>query len=61
METSGIRIGATNLAILGYSEEDILRLGNWIGDVVCNDKDDASLIQELTAKYNEQFVKNEYQ
>ncbi|WP_299962376.1 aminotransferase class V-fold PLP-dependent enzyme [uncultured Roseobacter sp.] len=50
-KTSGLRIGATNLAILGYDDTDIKRLGGWLASLIRSGKNDQSLIQELVQKY----------
>ncbi len=56
MQTSGLRIGTTNLAILGYDDEDVIRLGKWIGEVIVGQSENTSLVKELTAKYNRRFI-----
>lgn len=49
--TSGIRIGATNLAILNYSDPDVVALARWVAGVVNNEEVDNDLIGALQAKY----------
>jgi glycine hydroxymethyltransferase len=54
MVTSGIRIGSACITILGYSDDDVLRLSHWLANRFTHEEaDDAStLIGELTARYN---------
>jgi len=52
METSGIRIGTTNLAILGYELEDTELLAQWIARHIHRENDDAEIIARLVEKYH---------
>lgn len=52
LHTSGIRIGVTNLAILGYSDQDAYRLGTWIADVIVDQNNNHRLIKDLIGKYH---------
>jgi glycine hydroxymethyltransferase len=51
MHTSGLRLGSTNLTILGYEDIDVSRLGHWIADVIEGTKVDVDFIPELLRKY----------
>lgn len=51
LHTSGLRIGSTNLAILGYEDADIRRLGHWIADLIDGVHVEANLVRALLAKY----------
>ncbi|SMF09350.1 serine hydroxymethyltransferase [Desulfovibrio gilichinskyi] len=51
-ETSGLRIGTTNLAILDYEESDINLLGSWIAQLINGGDISQRLIKQLTQKYN---------
>jgi glycine hydroxymethyltransferase len=51
LHTSGLRIGSANLAILGYEDTDIRRLGHWIADLIDGMDVETGLIRELLSKY----------
>jgi glycine hydroxymethyltransferase len=50
-ETSGLRLGTTNLAILEYSRTDIELLGTWIAEVVNTGEGDVNVVRSLLGKY----------
>ncbi|MDP3737509.1 MAG: beta-eliminating lyase-related protein [Hyphomonadaceae bacterium] len=49
--TSGLRVGVTNLAILGYSVPDATALAQWMVGVIEGKSVDNDLIRSLQAKY----------
>jgi glycine hydroxymethyltransferase len=49
--TSGLRIGATNLAILGYEPDDLVRLGSWIATVIDEGTASTDVVDQLIEKY----------
>jgi glycine hydroxymethyltransferase len=55
-ETSGLRLGATNLAILGYEPIDTCRLAEWFGNALNDDSPPTALIDELIDKYQGALV-----
>jgi glycine hydroxymethyltransferase len=52
LETSGIRIGTANLAILKYEEADLKLLARLIANAILNQGTDMGLVKKLLAKYN---------
>ena len=55
-ETSGIRVGATNLAILGYEEADLRRLAAWLARVATGELSSSTLVKQLVDKYQRHLV-----
>jgi glycine hydroxymethyltransferase len=55
---SGLRIGTSCCAILGYTVEDASRLANWIADRIMGVEPEMphALIQELASRYNRQLL-----
>lgn len=51
-ETSGIRLGTTNLAILDYEHGDTAELARWIAQVLLGDPRSREVIDHLVAKYH---------
>lgn len=51
-ETSGIRLGTTNLAILGYEPGDAAELARWIARVLRGDSYSREIIDHLVGKYH---------
>jgi len=51
-ETSGIRLGTTNLAILGYEPDDTAELARWIARVLRGDSYSREIIDHLVGKYH---------
>lgn len=51
-ETSGIRLGTTNLAILGYEHGDTAELARWIARVLRGDPCSREMIDYLVGKYH---------
>lgn len=51
-ETSGIRLGTTNLAILGYEPGDTAELARWIARVLRDDSYSQEIIDHLVGKYH---------
>ena len=51
-ETSGIRLGTTNLSILGYEHGDTAELARWIARVLLGDPYSREVIDHLVAKYH---------
>ncbi len=49
--TSGLRIGTTNLAILGLQQSDLNWLGNWICDIVEGKPNQSDIVSEILRKY----------
>jgi len=50
--TSGLRIGSTNLAILGYVKEDLILLADAIAEaIITGEKPDQSTVSYLVQKY----------
>lgn len=54
--TSGIRFGATNLAILGYELDDVDRLAAWLAEVIQTGGSDRGLVDELVDRYQGHLV-----
>lgn len=54
--TSGIRIGATNLAILHYEPDDTALLGRWIADSIHGNSPRPDVVPHLVEKYHRQNV-----
>jgi len=56
-DTSGLRIGAANLAILGYQPEDVRLLADWLAQVVMDDVPPSrTTIDHLIDKYQSHLV-----
>lgn len=55
-ETSGLRIGTTNLSILGYEPDDLSLLANWIADVLTQDAPSGATVDYLIDKYQRHLV-----
>lgn len=55
-ETSGLRLGATNLAILGYESADLELLGDWLADAIYGDTPSTTVIPELIDKYQRHLM-----
>lgn len=51
-ETSGIRVGTTNLAILGYEHGDTAELARWIARVLRGNPYSREVIDHLVGKYH---------
>jgi glycine hydroxymethyltransferase len=51
LKTSGLRIGSTNLAILGYTAADLEGLGSWLADVIDTGHADREIIKDLLDRY----------
>jgi glycine hydroxymethyltransferase len=51
-ETSGIRVGTTNLAILGYEHGDTAELARWIARVLRGNLYSREVIDHLVGKYH---------
>jgi glycine hydroxymethyltransferase len=51
LRTSGLRIGTTNLAILGYEDADVRSLGHWIADLIDGIDNGNSLVRDLLNRY----------
>lgn len=56
METSGLRLGATNLAILGYEVRDLRLLAHWIADVISGARVSTETVEFLLEKYQSHLV-----
>lgn len=54
--TSGLRVGATNLTILGYDEADLKALADWMEDALSGSPISSELIERLVAKYQGHLV-----
>jgi glycine hydroxymethyltransferase len=50
-EASGLRIGSTNLAILGYEIEDLKMLAQWIAESVVDGRSSTAVVEYLVEKY----------
>ena len=50
-ETSGLRVGVTNLAILGYHPEDLRLLGAWLVQAIRDPSSSATTVEYLLRKY----------
>ena len=55
-ETSGLRIGATNLAILEYESGDLRLLAKWIAQVLTADAPSTATVDYLVDKYQRHLV-----
>ena len=55
-DTSGLRLGTTNLAILGYEPHDLRLLAGWIADVLIDDSASAETIRHLVEKYQSHLI-----
>jgi glycine hydroxymethyltransferase len=56
MQTSGLRIGTTNLAILGYEPDDLVQLADWLTEVLSDGAPSKELIDHLIDKYQGHLV-----
>lgn len=50
-ETSGLRIGVTNLAILNYEHDDLKLLAEWLVDAIVNGASSTATVEHLLNKY----------
>jgi glycine hydroxymethyltransferase len=55
-DTSGLRLGTTNLAILGYEPQDVRLLAGWVTDVLADDNASAETVKYLIDKYQGHLV-----
>lgn len=55
-ETSGLRIGVANLAILGYEIQDVQLLASWIADLIAGERPPQTVVEELVDKYQRHLV-----
>jgi glycine hydroxymethyltransferase len=55
-QTSGLRIGTANLAILGYRPDDLAALAGWLADVFDGLVPSAELVEELVERYQGHLV-----
>lgn len=55
-DTSGLRIGTTNLAILGYEAEDLQLLTDWIVEVLTDDGTSTETVKYLVDKYQTHLI-----
>jgi glycine hydroxymethyltransferase len=55
-DTSGLRIGATNLAILGYEPEDLRLLADWLTQVLTGGAPSTATVDNLINKYQRHLV-----
>jgi glycine hydroxymethyltransferase len=55
-ETSGLRIGAANLAILRYESEDLELLANWIARTLIDGASSTEIVEHLVDKYQRHLV-----
>ena len=60
--TSGVRIGTSCLAILNYSDSDVLRLTHWVADRIQHKNNEfASILpKELTSFYNRALIPRKF-
>jgi len=56
METSGLRVGATNLAILGYEPEDLKLLAHWLAQTLSEEATSTAVVEHLIQKYQSHLV-----
>lgn len=56
LETSGLRIGTTNLAILGYEQEDLRLLADWLAQVIHDSEPSIATVDGLAEKYQSHLV-----
>lgn len=55
-DTSGLRIGATNLAILGYEADDLGLLADWLSELLSGGEPSPTLVTHLIDKYQGHLV-----
>ncbi len=55
-DTSGLRIGTTNLAILGYAPEDLRLLAEWIIEVLTDQGASTETVKYLVDKYQGHLI-----
>lgn len=55
-DTSGLRIGTANLAILGYEPEDLRLLADWIAEVLTDNSATAETVEYLVDKYQSHLI-----
>lgn len=55
-QTSGLRIGATNLAILGYQTDDLELLAGWLADTIIGKTSSRAIVDSLVKKYQSHLV-----
>jgi glycine hydroxymethyltransferase len=55
-DTSGLRIGATNLAILGYKPDDLRLLADWLTEVLTREEPSPTVVPYLVDKYQAHLV-----
>ncbi len=55
-ETSGLRIGSTNLAILGYETSDLRLLANWLAGVIAEEEPTQETVDYLIDKYQQHLI-----
>ncbi|MDQ4126314.1 MAG: beta-eliminating lyase-related protein [Actinomycetota bacterium] len=55
-ETSGLRLGATNLAILGYKPNDLSLLADWLTRALSDEPPSAGTVEHLVQKYQRHLV-----
>jgi glycine hydroxymethyltransferase len=55
-ETSGLRIGAANLAILGYQPDDLRLLAAWLVQTLDDPSSSTSTVEYLLTKYQRHLV-----
>lgn len=56
MQTSGLRIGVANLAILGYEPADLALLGRWLVESLTSESPSRAVVEHLVAKYQDHLV-----
>lgn len=56
MKTSGLRIGSTNLAILGYEPDDLRLLAGWLTQVLIDGASSTAAVDYLVNKYQRHLV-----
>jgi glycine hydroxymethyltransferase len=54
--TSGLRIGVTNLSILGYEADDLRLLAKWISSVLTENAPGTATVDHLVGKYQRHLV-----
>ncbi len=54
--TSGLRVGTTNLTILGYEDADLEALADWMGHALSGSPTSGGLIESLVAKYQGHLI-----
>jgi glycine hydroxymethyltransferase len=55
-DTSGLRIGATNLSILGYEAGDLGLLADWLSELLTSGEPSPTLVTHLIDKYQSHLV-----